>query len=144
MMGFDKDLAIDGKKGKMWIGDEMMCQVYALNAKANLTKHQVKMAGKQGKQEVVRGYEISGSFTMTKINSTLLTRYADSIRNGNPESLSFMSELPSADGEQEERILLTGVTINELPLIDWTSENPVIEETLNYTASDFEIIGLIE
>lgn len=139
---YNAEKTIFGTWGKVWLDGDLVAEATSLQAKATLDKTEVPMCGVMGKRYKTTGFDIKGSIKMNKINNRMALKIADNLRKGKETVCEIISELsdPGADGA--ERVRLKGCKFDEMTITDWEAKK-IVDETIPFTAEDFEYIDTI-
>lgn len=144
MQNYNASQVINGTFGEVWLDDVYMAEVTALEAKASVKKSDVSMVRRLAPGKKVTGVENKGTLKMNHVTSNMKKKVADAIKNGKTPAFKILSSLkdPDAMGGQKESVMLTGVTFDEVALIDF--ENGKLgEESYAFEFEDFEFIDTI-
>ena len=133
----------NGTWSSVWVDDEEMAEATACNAKATLEKTEVNQTGTLAKGFKVTGIEIKGSLKMNKVSSYFIKKMADNIKAGKTTVSQIRSKMADPDAAGAEDILLTGVTFDELTLIDWEARK-LLEEEIPFSATGFEVLETVD
>ncbi|WP_125154306.1 phage tail tube protein [Clostridium rectalis] len=142
-MAYDAQKTISGTHGECWIDGEYIGEVTALEAKVTLTKEEVKMCKSMGKKYKITGFEGKGTLKMHKVNSRMIKKLADSIKEGRMVVCTIMSKLSDPDSLGAERIVIKDAIFDEVKLAGWEAKK-IIEDSMPFTFSDYEIYDWIE
>ncbi|WP_234123449.1 phage tail tube protein [Clostridium hydrogenum] len=142
-MAYDSQKTISGTEGEVWIDGDYISEVTALQAKVTLTKEEVKMCKVRGKKYKVTGYEGKGTLKMNKVNSRMLIKLGEAIKEGHTVVCTIISKLDDPDSEGTERIAIKDATFDELTLTDWEAKKMAVE-SIPFTFSDYEIYDTIQ
>ena len=144
MNNYNPAQVINGTYGEVWLDGIYMAEVTGLEAKSSVKKSDVAMVRRLSPGKKVTGVENKGTLKLNHVSSNMKKKVADSIKKGKTPSFTILSKLadPDAIGAQAERIKLTGVTFDEVTLIDF--ENGKLgEESYAFEYEDFEFIEAI-
>ena len=145
MDSYNASNVINGTYGEVWVDDAYMAQTTGLEAKAGVKKSDVAMVGRLSPGKKVTGIENKGTLKMNHVTSEMKKKIADSIKQGKTPYFTIISKLadPDAINAQAERVKLTGVTFDEVALVDF--ENGKLgEESYAFEFEDFEFLDTID
>ena len=142
-MSFSAKNVINGTWGEVWIDGEKISECTALNAKITLSKTDVNIAGKLAKSSKVTGWEGKGQLKMLKINSRMILKTINNIKNGKETICTIVSKLADPDALGAERIVLKNVAIDDLTLMDWEVKKNG-EITVPFTFDDYDMLDTIK
>jgi hypothetical protein len=133
---FKPEQAISGTHGEAWIDGEKFAEVFGLQAKIDLLKEDVPMCGtNSGKGKKVMGWEGKGTVRFTKINSKILKKQLDALRQGKEFVVTIVSKLADPSAAGAERVSIPDCTFDDITLVDWEA-NKVISEEKPFTFSE--------
>lgn len=143
-MAFDPNKAISGTYGEAWIDGEKFAEVFGLQAKMNKLKEDVPMCGvPNGVGKKLMGWEGTGSIRFHKINSRLLKKELDMLKQGKELVVTLVSKLADPSAYGAERIAISGVTFDDITLADWEA-NSVGQVEKPFTFSELpELLDII-
>lgn len=133
---------INGSYGEIWIDNEYITQITALEAKVTVEKAEVIQTRKRSKGYKNIGMEGKGTIKMNKVDSFFIKKLSDAFKAGKTPTSTIISKLEDPDAEGTERIKLTGCTFDELTLINWEARK-VGEESIPFAFEDWEVIESI-
>lgn len=138
----DENKIINGTFGELWVDDDYMANVTALEAKVTLEKTEVNQVGSLAKSYKITGMDGKGTIKFNKISSYFINKLSDNMKQGKSTSCTIISKLedPCADGA--ERIKLTGCTFDELTLASWEAKK-LGEESVPFTFTGWELLEVI-
>ncbi len=137
------DKALSGTHGEVWIDGEKFAEAYGLQAKIDILKEKVPMCGsKNGNGQKYMGWEGKGTIRMTKVNSRLMKKCADMLKNGRMIPMTIVSKLADPAANGSERVALYNCLFDDIPIADWEA-NKIIQEERPFTFDDFELIDRI-
>ncbi|WP_042348251.1 phage tail tube protein [Bacillus massiliigorillae] len=140
---YTADQRISGTFGECWIDGEKWAEVYGLQIKINILKEDVLICGRRnGRGKKVMGWDGTGSVRFTKVNSRILKKQLEALKEGKPLVTEIISKLADPASLGSERIAITGVQFDDITLADWES-NKVIQEEKPFTFDDYELIDAI-
>lgn len=134
---------INGTFGEVWCDSEYIAATSGLQAKVTLNKETVNMCGRIMVGKKLLSTEGTGSLKLYKIDSSAAKRM-QSVMEGKMPSCTLISKLADPDSYGSERIMLTGVVFDEIPLADWEAATlGKIELPFTFTGYEFldEIVG---
>lgn len=144
MESYKASNVLNGTYGECWIDDAYMAQTTGLEAKTSVKKTDVPMVGRLAPGKKVTGIENKGTVKMNHVTSEMKLKIADYLKAGKTPTFTIISKLadPDAIGAQAERIKFTGVTFDEVSLVDF--ENGKLgEESYPFEYEDFEFLDVI-
>lgn len=133
---FKPEDVISGTFGEAWLDGEKFAEIYGLQAKINIKKEDVPMCGtNNGTGKKMMGWDGAGSIRFNKVNTTLLKRQLEALRNGKELVLDLISKLADPASTGAERVLIPNCTFDDITLADWES-NKIIQTEQPFTFSD--------
>lgn len=143
MPNYSPEKVMNGTFAEMWIDSYYLGEGTELEAKISLEKKEVKQAGTLAKGYKIVGTDGKGKLKVNKISSYFINLIADNIKAGKTTTCSLISKIQDPDlGGAMERIKLTGVTFDELTLINWKVKE-LIEDEYSFTFSGFEVLDTV-
>jgi hypothetical protein len=137
---FSANQTLRGTNGRLWINESLMANVKKFEAKIKAVYEDVDSTN-PGKDRVIVGYEISGTMTFNKVDSYFANLLADSWKTLTNPDITIIAKNTDAEGTSNERIKLTGVTIDELPF--GFEVKKLSDEEIAFAASSFEYLDTI-
>lgn len=143
MANFNGEKVISGTFGEAWLNGEYIAEIMALEAKIEIEKEDVPLAGRFATDSKFMGYKGTGTLRMHKANSRMIKILSDNLKNGINPRIQITSSLsdPSADGA--ERILIKDASFNDLSLINWELKKKG-EVEAPFTFTDWEVQDSIQ
>lgn len=140
---YTADQRISGTFGECWIDGEKWAEVYGLQIKINLLKEDVPICGRRnGKGKKTMGWEGTGSIRFTKVNSRILKKQLDALKEGKPFVAEIISKLADPASMGAERIAVSGVQFDDITLADWEA-NKIITEEKPFTWDSYDLLDYI-
>lgn len=139
----DPSRTINGTFGEVWVDDYYAAEVTGVEAKLSVQKTEVKQAMKTSKSYKVTGTDGKGTLKFNKVTSYFSTKCLNEIKAGKTPKTTLISKLNDPDAYGAERVRLTGVIFDELPLINWEVEK-IGEESIGFTFEDAEFLDEIK
>lgn len=133
---------ISGTWGECWLDTDKVAECFSLQAKVEFKKEDVKICGNMGDDAKVVSYKCKGSMKLHKINSRMAKKIGKDVRNGKDVRFTIISKLADPDATGAERIVLKGVSFDDLTLVNWEAAKPGTVE-VPFTFSDYEYLDMI-
>ncbi|WP_028547038.1 phage tail tube protein [Paenibacillus taiwanensis] len=116
---FHGEKVMSGTFGEVWLDGKLVAEALSMEAKIEIEKEDVPLAGKFATDSKFMGYKGSGTLKMHKANSRMITLLSDQIKKGINPRFMIMSKLkdPAADGG--EVITIKDACFNDLSLVNW-------------------------
>lgn len=143
MKSYAPERVINGTWGEVWVDDDYMAEVTALEAKVSLEKTEVNQVGTLAKGYKVTEIEGKGTLKMNKVSSYFIRKLSDNIKAGKTTSCTIISKLADPDSFGAERIQLNGCTFDELTLADWEAKKPG-EESVAFSFTGWDVLDCIK
>ena len=119
MSGFDSAKRVmSGTFGELWWGEELVAECYKFNAKYSITKEAVNLPRQMVEDSKAMGSKGTGTLGLYKVYSRFRD-YADAVRDGKDERISYISKLDDPDAYGAERVALYNVSLDEVPIVNW-------------------------
>lgn len=142
MSKFDHNQVIRGTFGKVWLDGERMSNVKSFEAKLSYTYEDMDVNGDLVTKKRLTGMSISGTMTLFKVDSYILTKYHKLASTGETPELTIVSALDDPSNEGVERVLLTDVKLDEITLSKFENKT-LTEEEVPFTAGGYEFLDMI-
>ena len=131
-MTIDTNKVISGTYGTLYINidgvDIELANVSKYEAKCKGIYEDINTTNVMGKGRKLVGYEITGSMTLARINYEIPKSVFKKWKQGITPEIRLVGELNDPSADDKARVVLTGVTIEELALIDFETKKLVTEE----------------
>ena len=134
---------INGTFGEAWVDDYYVAEVTGVEAKITVQKAEVKQAMKTSKSYKVTGTDGKGTMKINKVTSYFSTKCLEEIKEGKTPNITIISKLADPDAYGAERVRLTGVIFDELPVVNWEVDK-VGEESIGFTFEEAEFLDEIQ
>ena len=122
MSGMDSAKRVmSGTFGELWWDGELIAECDKFTAKYSHTKESVNLARQMAEDSKVMGTKGTGSVRFYKVYSRFQS-FADAIQSGKDVRSTFVSKLDDPDAYGAERVALYGVSLDEVPLVNWESK----------------------
>ena len=129
---------INGSYGELWIDDEYMAEVIAVEAKVDIEYEDIKRVRNLGVGKKMLGYEGTGSIKLHKVSSRFIKKQTEHLMQGKQYSATVILKLDDPDSLGAERVVLKGVTFNDLTLANWEAATAGEEEVdINFETWEF-------
>ena len=93
----DAKRIISGTFGECWMDDDYLAEAFGLQAKIDITKEDVQIAGKLSKSKKITGWEGKGSVKLNKVNSRMAKKIASMLKDGKEVRVKIISKLADPD-----------------------------------------------
>lgn len=142
MKSYTPEKVINGTFGEVWVDDDYMAEVTALEAKVSLDKTEVNQVG-----TLAKGYKITGivgkvTLKLNKVSSYFIKKLSDNTKAGKTTTCTIISKLNDPDSFGAERIQLNGCTFDELTLANWEAKK-LGEESIAFSFTSWEVLDTI-
>lgn len=134
---------INGTYGELWLDNAKVAEVIGFQAKVNIDKEDVNIAGSNVTYKKMIGWNGTGSLRMHKVNSRMGRKLKDYIKKGKDMSFTIISKLADPDAYGSERVVVKGVAFDDLTLADWEVKTKGEIES-PFTFTDFDYIDSIK
>lgn len=134
---------INGTFGEVWLDGEKLSSARALQAKVEFNKEEINLCGQLGTDTKLMGYKGTGTVTLHKINSVMMTKLSDQVKNGINPRVQILSALKDPAAYGNERILIKDACFDDITLADWEA-NTKGEIECPFTFTDWELLDTID
>lgn len=142
MKSYTPERVINGTFGEVWVDDDYMAEVTALEAKVSLEKTEVNQVGTLAKGYKVTGIDGKGTFKMNKVTSYFIKKLSANTKAGKTTTCTIISKLADPDALGAERIQLNGCTFDELTLVNWEAKK-LGEESIAFSFTGWDVLDTI-
>ncbi|MCB2300933.1 phage tail tube protein [Clostridium tagluense] len=134
---------ISGTWGECWLDTDKVAECHGIQAKVEFKKEDIKICGSMGDDTKTVSFKCKGSMKLYKVNSRMAKKIGDEVRQGKDARYTIISKLADPDSFGSEKIVLKGVSFDDLTLMNWEAgKNGDIE--VPFTFSDYEYLDMIE
>lgn len=142
MKSYTPERVINGTFGEVWVDDDYMAEVTALEAKVSLEKTEVNQVGALAKGYKVTGIDGKGTLKMNKVTSYFIQKLSANTKAGKTTTCTIISKLADPDALGAERIQLNGCTFDELTLVNWEAKK-LGEESIAFSFTGWDVLDTI-
>ena len=142
MKSYTPEKVINGTFGEVWVDDDYMAEVTALEAKVSLDKTEVNQVGTLAKGYKITGIDGKGTVKLNKVSSYFIKKLSDNTKAGKTTTCTIISKLNDPDSFGAERIQLNGCTFDELTLANWEAKK-LGEESITFSFPSWEVLATI-
>lgn len=129
---------INGTYGELWLDNQKIAEVKGFQAKINIDKEDITIAGSNVTHKKVMGWNGTGSIRMSKVNSRMGRKLRNSIKSGKELLFTAISKLADPDAYGAERVVIKGISFDDLTLADWeVKANGEVEAPFTFTDFDY-------
>ena len=109
---------MSGTFGELWWNGDLVAECYKFTAKYTNSKEAINLPRQMVEDSKVMGSKGTGSMGLYKVYSRF-REMADAIRDGKDERVTVVSKLDDPDAYGAERVALYGVSLDEVPIVNW-------------------------
>ena len=142
MKSYTPEKVINGTFGEVWVDDDYMAEVTALEAKVSLDKTEVNQVGTLAKGYKITGIDGKGTLKLNKVSSYFIKKLSDNTKAGKTTTCTIISKLNDPDSFGAERIQLNGCTFDELTLANWEAKK-LGEESIAFSFTSWGVLDTI-
>lgn len=128
-----------GSHGELWMDGELSAETYGFQAKITKNKETVPRCGAFMEGHKLISARITGSMRIYNASSRFLAAEGAAMQNGKDLRHTFISKLDDPDAVSVQRIMLIGVSFDDLTLADWEAAKLGTIEA-PFTADGYEIL----
>ena len=139
---FKANDVIRGTNGSVWIDTEKFANCKKFEAKCTFKYEDVEVSEQLGKARKFVGYEIKGTISLHKVDSSMIKKLAEGIKQGNLPVFKVIARLADPSIAGQERVELIDVTFDEMTLLQFESKK-LIEEEFPFEAVGFNFVDTI-
>ncbi|MBS6324137.1 MAG: phage tail tube protein [Clostridium sp.] len=132
---------ISGTWGEVWLDGAYVAEADGLQAKVSFNREQIRQCRKLTSGRKLMSIEGTGSLSMYKVTSRMAEALSK-VKAGTDPAFTIISKLDDPDAYGAERIVLSGVTFDDLTLADWkVGEIGKVEAPFAF--EDYELVDTI-
>lgn len=126
-----------GNNQKIWFDGDLVATLTKAECKLALEYEDVNCCGSDETDYEYTGFKITGTLTKKKVNSNILAKMNDAMKQGTVPEFTITGANMQIDG-QTERVNLFGVKITELQLLNAEAKKTADEE-IPFNARNWEL-----
>lgn len=134
---------INGTFGEVWLDGDKVSECYGLEAKVELNKEEIDICGKLGTDTKMMGYKGTGTLKCHKINSRIMNKISDDIKNGINPRFQILSSLKDPASDGAERVLIKDACFDDIALAGWEAKQKGTVES-PFTFTDWTLLDTID
>lgn len=134
---------ISGTFGEVWVDDDKIGECHGLQAKVDIQKEDIKLAGTLFTDAKVISAKCKGSMKLFHITTRFADKISDMLRSGIDTRFTIISKLADPDALGYERVVIKNVSFDDLTLADWET-GKAGDITAPFTFTDYEYMDKIE
>lgn len=137
-MAFNADRAINGTFGEVYVDDEKIAEVVAVNGKLELQYEDVPQAGILGKPRKMVSVSGKGSIKFTHVTTRFAAKIAQAIKENRTPRFEVMSKLHDPSAYGYETVWFHDCTFDDLTAADWeVSKIGTVEAPFAFTSCEY-------
>lgn len=141
-MTIDANKVISGTYGTLYINidgsDKELGNVSKFEGKCKGVYEEVNTTNVMGKTRKLVGFEITGSFTLSRLNYDIPRAVFENWKNGLTPAIRLVGSVNDPSANDNARVAFTGVTLEEIPLLDFETKKLTTEEySFEAVSADF-------
>lgn len=117
----DGKRVINGTFGQVLLDGEEVAETIGCQAKLSYKTADIHPCGDLAIDKKVLGYDGTGNIKMYKVNSRMLKKVGNLLKDGKEVRFTITSKLADPDSFGYETVVIKNVLFTDLTLIDWTS-----------------------
>lgn len=130
----------NGTDGAVWLQTDTqevkIGSMQSASLKQSNSWEDVELSESLTKKRKLVGVELSGEIVKFKIDNTFINIFSQ-YKNGEQPDISLILKAYNNNTDKMQRVKVTGVTLDELTLID-LQQKKAIQENIPYVAEDYE------
>lgn len=131
-MTIDANKVVSGTYGTLYINidgtDTELGNVSKFEGKCKGIYEEVGTTNVMGKARKLVGFEISGSFTLSRLNYDIPKAVFANWKNGITPAIRLVGSVNDPSADDNARVVFTGVTLEEIALLDFEAKKLTTEE----------------
>lgn len=141
-MTLNKNRILSGSEGKVWLNSEILAFVEKVEIKMTGKFEEITCCGDYATYNKYVGWSGSGTVTIKKINSDIMSQLAQSYSSGEPQELQIVTSVTDIVTGKSERISISEVEITEVNLTSFEAQK-IVSMELPFTFSSYQILEKI-
>lgn len=133
---------MNGTFGEVWLDGDKVAECFGLEARVEFEKEEVSLCGQLGVDTKLMGYKGTGSLKMHKMNSRMMLKLSDKIKNGENPRLQILSALKDPAALGAERVMIKDACFDDLMLASWEAKNKGEIES-PFTFTDWDLLDTV-
>ena len=134
---------INGTYGEVWFNGNKLGNCKSFECKVTGEYQEMDIAGRSGKYQKWLGFSITGTMTLIKLDSTIVSSILPYWKAGQNPTFTIVGKLADPSAYGAERISVTGVTLDEATLLSF-EQKTVKDEEVPFKAEDYDLLDLID
>lgn len=134
---------INGTFGRIWLNEDLLANTRSFEVKIKNDYEDIPIPERLAPEYKLLGQEISGTMSMTKIDSRVMKLLAKDLQNGIVPDIKIIGKLDDPAVKGHERIELSGVVFEDITLMKFEHKK-VVDEEVPFKASGFKILDAID
>lgn len=135
--------SINGTFGRVWLNEDLLANTKSFEAKIKNEYEDIFIPEQLAPDYKLLGQEISGTMTLTKIDSRMLRLLAKNLEKGITPDIKLIAKVDDPSVKGHERIEISGVVFDEFTLMKFEGKK-TIDEELPFKASRYRVIDDID
>lgn len=128
-----------GTFGQVWLDGEQVSECYGCQIKVNKTKDDVPRCRTLISGKKMTAVSITGTVLIYNATSRLIQAEAAALKQGRDLRHTIISDLDDPDNPSNQRIVVKGVSFDDLTLADWQVAQ-LGQIGAPFTAEDYEVL----
>lgn len=126
-----------GNNQKVWLDGELLATLTKAEAKLAFDFEEQTFCGSDETEYEYTGFKITGTLSRKKVNSNILAKMNDAMKQGTVPEFTITGANMQIDG-QTERVNLFGVKVTEIQLLNAEAKKTADEE-IPFNARNYEL-----
>lgn len=140
--GFDANRIIHGSKGYLFWNGRKIAGLQSVEIKAACDWETFNVCGEMTTYHVLNGYEVDGSFSYLKCDSSILSDLWQAVINGVWPAISIVTGVSQRGSFKTQRCSVSDIIVNELMLMKFEKKAYTTEE-IPFKGGVFKMLDLI-
>ena len=130
---------LTGSTGEMWLGEHKLGNMKSVKATVEGDFEEYSVAGDFRTFWSYKGYKVSGTMTLQKVDSHVLSLMKNAYRTGEMPELKIITKLRDIQTGQSERVALTDVALTKIDLTNIDAKTLCTEE-IPFSTVDYDVL----
>lgn len=139
---FSTRKVLHGSKGYLFWAGRKVSGLLSAEIKLNGDWEDIKICGTTTTYHVYNGYEVDGTFTYLKTDSTFVRQLAEAFESGDWPALTVVTSIAQRGSNKMERVSISDIAVTELMLVKF-EKGKNVEDTIPFKGGKFQVLEAI-
>lgn len=130
---------LNGSTGTTWLGENRLANIKSIKATAEGEFEEYSVAGDYRTFWDYKGYKITGTLTLHKVDSHVLSLLKEAYRSGEMPTLKIITKLYDVQTKQSERVAMLDVALTKFDLANIEAKTLCTEE-IPFQSVEYDVL----